>query len=59
MIKGNLFELKGKERMKALKERVFFVLKTWEVYAIFIMFGYSIFLIRILIKQQELFGSLG
>ena len=57
MIKGDLFDLKGKKRWKALRERMLFIATDWRIYLLLGMFAYMIVLFNILIKQQELLAS--
>lgn len=58
MIQGNLFDLKGKKRWKALGERLLFLATDWRVYLMFGMLAYLIYLMVILTKQWELLGSI-
>ena len=54
MIQGDLFDLKGKKRWKALRQRLLFVVTDKYIWFIGVLMIYGYFLLQIIIKQQGL-----
>jgi len=58
MIEGYLFDLKGKKRRQALKERIIYILSDYRLYLIIAMIAIVIAQANLISQQQALLRSM-